>query len=79
MKRIKAACLEQTIHFMLREGYLGEMAKREVKQEVEKYKNQLDRNKTKYKIIDESEQEDGSVILKIKKQYNGHAIGEYFD
>lgn len=64
---------------MLREGYLGEMAKREVKQEVEKYKNQLERNKTKYKILDESEQEDGSVILKIKKQYNGHAIGEYFD
>lgn len=79
MKRIKAACLEQTIHFMLREGYLSEVAKREVKLEVEKYKNQLERNKTKYKIIDEAEQPDGSVILKIKKQYNNHAIGDYFE
>lgn len=79
MKRIKAACLEQTIQFMLREGYAGEMAKREVKQEVEKYKNQLERNKTKYKIVDESEQADGSVILKIKKQYNSHAVGDYFE
>lgn len=78
MKRIKAACLEQTIHFMLRDGYPGEMAKREVKQEVEKYKNQLERNQTKYKIMEETEQADGSVILKIKKQYNGHAIGDYF-
>lgn len=79
MKRIKAACLEQTIHFMLREGAWGDTAKHEVKQEVEKYKTHLERNKTKYKIIEEKEQEDGSVILKIKKQYNSHAVGNYFE
>lgn len=78
MKRIKAACLEQTIHFMLREGSWGDIAKREVKQEAEKYKSQLERSKTKYKIVDETEQEDGSIILKIKKQYNNHAVGDYF-
>lgn len=40
MRRIQAACLEQTIHFMMK---------------------------------------DGSVILKIKRQYNNHGIGNYFD
>lgn len=79
MKRIKAACLEQTIQFMPREGYWGEMAKRELKQEVEKYKNMLERNRTKYKIVDEREQADGTVILKIKKQHNSYDIGDYFE
>lgn len=64
---------------MLREGAWEDTVKHEVKQEVEKYKTHLERNKTKYKIIEENEQEDGSLILKIKKQYNSHAVGNYFE
>lgn len=79
MKRIKSACLEQTIHFMLKDGMGSAMAKKEVQQEYEKYKIQLEHNRTKYKILEENPQSDGSIIIKIKKQYNNHNIGEYFE
>ena len=32
MKRIKAACLEQTIHFQLKDGISSELAKQQVRQ-----------------------------------------------
>lgn len=79
MKRIKSACLEQTIHFMLKDGMGSAMAKKEVQQEYEKYKIQLEHNRTKYKILEENPLSDGSIIIKIKKQYNNHNIGEYFE
>ena len=77
MKRIKSACLLQTIHFMLKEDLGHEEAVRAVKDEFERYKNQLDRNRTKYQIVDEKEQPDGSIIIHIKKQYNSHNCDEY--
>ena len=36
-------------------------------------------NKTKYKIIEETEQPDESVIIKIKNQYNATPVGSYLD
>ena len=39
----------------------------------------MDRIKTRYKIISESEQPDGSLIIKIKKQFNSQPVGDYFD
>ena len=50
-----------------------------VKEEVERYKHQLDRNHTQYKILAENEQSDGSVIMEIKKQYNTSPVGNYLD
>lgn len=79
MKRIKSACLLQTIHFMLKEDLGHEEAVRAVKDEFERYKNQLDRNRTKYQIVDEKEQPDGSIIIHIKKQYNSHNCDEYMN
>lgn len=79
MKRIKAACLEQTIHFQLKDGISSELAKRQVRQEYESYKMQMDRNRTKYKIIEEAEQPDGSLIIKIKRQNNTQPVGGYLD
>lgn len=79
MKRIKAACLEQTIHFQLKDGISAELAKQQVRQEYESYKTQLDRHKTQYKIIEEAEQPDGSLIVKIKKQNNTQPVGNYLD
>ena len=70
MKRIKAACLEQTIHFQLKDG---------ISPEYESYKGQMDRHKTQYKIIEEAEQPDGSLIVKIKKQNNAQPVGNYLD
>ena len=45
MKRIKAACLEQTIQFQLKDGISAELAKQQVLQEYESYKAQMDCHK----------------------------------
>ena len=50
MKRIKEACLLQTIHFQLKEDLPHDAAVQTVRAEVEHYKAQMDRNRTKYKI-----------------------------
>ncbi len=79
MKRIKAACICQTLHFMLKEDAEHEWAVNQVKQDVEHYKQGLERNRTQYKIIEEAAQPDGSVILKIIKQYNTAPVGDYLN
>ncbi len=76
MKRIQAACISQILNFRLKEG---EYAIRAVKEEVKRYKEGLDRGHTKYKILSEEEQPDGSVIIEIKKQYNTAPVGAYLD
>ncbi len=77
MKRIKAACICQTLHFMLKEDAEHQWAVNQVRQEVEHYKKGLERNHTKYRIVEETAQEDGSVMLKIIKQYNASPVGDY--
>ena len=47
--------------------------------EVEHYKTQLDRSRTRYQITEEAEQPDGSILIHIKKQYNNHSCGAYMD
>lgn len=79
MKRIKSACICQTIHFMLKDGISNEFNRQQIKSEVENYKNTLEKNKTQYKIIDETTQNDGSVIIKIIKQYNTSPVGDYLN
>ena len=79
MKRIKEACICQTLHFMLKEDVCHDYEVRVVQEEVEKYKASLDRSDTRYKIIEETKQADGSVIIKIKKQYNSAPVGTYLD
>ena len=79
MKRVTAACITQTLHFLLKEDVGQEYAKKLVTEEVKKYKASLDRNKTSYKILSEETQADGSVIIEIKKQYNTSPIGHYLD
>ena len=61
MKRSKAACIGQTLHFQLKEDLEHSIAVRLVREEVEHYKQALERNRTRHKIVDEAEQEDGSV------------------
>jgi len=79
MKRIKSACICQTIHFMLKDGISNEFNKRQVLSEVDNYKKTLEKNRTKHKIVDEEVQKDGSVIIKIIKQYNVSPVGDYLD
>ena len=79
MKRVKEACICQTLHFMLKEETTHDYAVRLVREEVEKYKASLEKTRTKYKILEENEQPDGSVIIRIKKQYNTSPVGSYLD
>jgi len=79
MKRIKAACICQTLHFMLKEDIPHEVAVRQVKEDFEKYKTTLDRKCTKYKIVEEIAQSDGSLIVKVIKQSNMSPVGDYLN
>lgn len=79
MKRVKAACICQTLHFMLKEDVAHDLALRQVAQEVAQYKNTLERNHTQYRLVEETTQPDGSVVLKIIKQYNSSPIGDYLN
>ena len=79
MKRVKAACICQTLHFMLKDDEEHLYAVKQVKDEVEKYKRNLERNHTQYKIIEQAEQPDGSIVVKVIKQYNSAPVGDYLN
>jgi len=82
VKRVKAACVFQTLFFLQKPemGYSKERALKLNMDEIEHYKKTLERAKTKYQITDTSEQEDGSVIIHVRKQYNDKAdVSEYFE
>lgn len=79
MKRIKAACLEQTIHFMLKEDLPHDEAVQFVKAEYEHYLAQLEQNRTQYRILEKTEQPDGSLLVKLKKQYNSYDCTPYMN
>ena len=71
----------QTLVFSQKdEGYLSKALILEAnRREVERYLAGMDRANTRYQIINREEQEDGSVILRIRKQYNDKAdVSEYF-
>ncbi len=81
MKRVQAACIMQTLRFQQKEdGSPIEFLLRKNREEVERYKTQLNRNKTRYKIDAEVDQPDGSIIVRIRKEYNSSAnVDEYFN
>ena len=79
MKRVKAACICQTLHFLLKEDVEHNYAVKLVQEEVAHYKATMDRNKTKYRILEEIHQEDGSIIVKVIKQYNACPVGDYLN
>lgn len=81
MKRVKAACIFQTLVFAQKpDSYLNRERMLQVnRKEVEHYKMELERTKTRYVITSEEEQEDGSIIIRVRKQYNDKAdVSEYF-
>ena len=82
MKRVKAACILQTLVFAQKPemGYSKDRALAINKEEIEHYKATLERAKTRYQIIDTVEQEDGSIVVHVIKQYNDKAdVSEYFE
>lgn len=79
MKRVKAACLVQTVHFELRDKLPHDEAVEAARQEYENYRANMDRNRTRYKILKEETQPDGSLLVELKRQYNYHDCGHYMD
>ncbi len=79
MKRIQAACLLQTIHFQLKDEIGHAAAVSAVRDEYEHFKKQLEHNRTKYQIVEEAEQPDGSIVIHVKKQYNHYNCDEYLN
>ena len=79
MKRIQSACLNQTIHFLMKEEMEHELAVSEVRAEYEQYRKTLDKKRVKYQIVEELPQPDGSLVIRIKKQYNNYDVGDYLN
>ena len=71
VKRITSACLEQTIRFFDATGTIRP------EDELEQYKKKMDRRNTRYEILETNKQDDGSIIIKIKKQYNTYGTEGY--
>jgi len=77
MKRVKAACILQTLVFAQKED-CG--LTREQQLRLSRYKATMDRSRTRYQITEETEQSDGSVIVRVRKQYSDRAdVSEYFN
>lgn len=82
MKRVKAGCILQTLVFMQKDdcGFGKESQLRYNREEVEKYKETLEKNKTRYQIVSVEEQADASIIVRVKKQLNDSTdVSEYFN
>lgn len=81
MKRVKAACILQTLVFMQKEDC--DLSKNSIIEtncrEFEHYKQTMEKTRTRYQIIGQEEQEDGSLVVRVRKQYNDKAdVSEYF-
>ena len=82
MKRVKAACILQTLVFAQKDdcGLTREQQLKVNHDEVSRYKATMDRSRTRYQITEETEQSDGSVLIRVRKQYNDKAdVSEYFN
>ncbi len=82
MKRIQSACIMQTIAFRQKDGsgLSRETMLKMNREELLRYKTRLDRNRTRYKIDEEADQPDGSVIVRIRKEYSGTGdVGSYLN
>lgn len=80
MKRIKAASITQTIVFTRNGNEPKDYAERKVQEEIKRFKYRMDREKTRYKVISEEVQADGSVVLEIVKEYGSRTpVGTYLD
>ena len=81
MKRVKAACVLQTLIFAQKDdcGLTREQQYKVNCEEVERYKAAMDRAHTRYQITEQTEQPDGSVLVRVRKKYNDRAdVSEYF-
>jgi hypothetical protein len=77
LKRIQAACLEQTIHFLMKEDVPKADAAQMAEAEYAHYLAQLDRSGTVYRVLEKKAEPDGSILVRLKRQYNSYRTGDY--
>lgn len=81
MKRVKAACILQTLVFAQKEdcGLSRASILEANRRDLENYKRTMERTHTRYQITSADELEDGSILVRVRKQYNDKAdVSEYF-
>lgn len=72
----------QTLAFSQKDdcGLTHEQQRKINHDEVNHYKASMDRSRIRYQITEETEQADGSVLVRVRKQYNDKAdVSEYFN
>ena len=82
MKKIQSACILQTLVFQQREdrGFSTEQKLEMSRDELAKYKAALGKDRIRFQMIEETERDDGSILIRIRKQYNDKTdVSEYFD
>lgn len=79
MKRIKFACLSQTVHFERNEKLGQEGATRMALLERDRYLKRLEETGTAYRIDQQYQLEDGTPVLVLRRQYNSYAPGDYLN
>lgn len=77
MKRVKFACLAQTIHFVLNEKLAHGEAVQQAQESLLHYKRELDQKQVAYVVDKEYALEDGTPVLELRKQYNSYPVGTY--
>lgn len=80
MKRIQAACLFQTLLFSQKPELLfsPERAVTMNRAEIQAYRASLEKRRIKFQITNEEILPDGSIVLRVRKQYNSSDPKEYF-
>lgn len=81
VKRVQSACILQTLVFAQKPewGFSKEREREINREEFTHYKATLEKNKIRHQIDDVAEQEDGSLLVRVRKQYNDKTdISEYF-
>ena len=70
MKRVKAGCILQTLVFTQKDGsFLSKAAILDAnRREIERYFSGMDRTHTRYQIVSQEEQDDGSIVLRVSQQ-----------
>ncbi len=77
MKRVQAACICQTLLFFQKDEQSKDRNEKLSREEIEKYKNSLEKSRTEYRILEEKVHDDGSIVIKVIKQYNNSPVGDF--
>ena len=77
MKRVKYACLSQTIHFTLSDKLPHQDAVTAAVEERRRCLEEMERRGVAYQVDREYQLEDGTPVLELRKQYNNYPTGAY--